>query len=114
MYRARPGSGRNRKPRPKSGKRYARRYRYPASKKSVFRHIRCYRYEPRPVTPKNYFPRPKSSNRYVYAGRPVKIVQPNPYQKKSIFRPVERYVCTVRPTQQDSMADKRELFRFGC
>ena len=47
---------------------FAGRYKYPAVKKSVFKNIGCYKYQPRPVTPKNYNPRPKSSNRYVFVG----------------------------------------------
>ena len=117
MYRPRPTSAKNLKPRPKSGARYARRYKYPTSKKSVFKNIRCYKYEARPATPKDYFPRPKSSNRYVFAGRPVIIAGPNPYQKRSVFKPAERYVCKTRearvPAERTSN-DKKQIFRFIC
>ena len=53
------------------------RYKYPAKKKSVFKTIICYKYQPRPATPKNYFPRPKSSNRYVFTGQDVMVTEGN-------------------------------------
>ena len=117
MYRPSPDRDlANLKPRPKSAPRYARRYKYPAARKTVFKNIRCYKYEARPATPKDYFPRPKSSNRYVFAGRPVIIAGPNPYQKRSVFKPAERYVCKSRetrvPTERTSN-DKKQIFRFG-
>ena len=118
MYRPSPDRDlTNLKPRPKSAPRYARRYKYPAARKTVFKNIRCYKYEARPATPKDYFPRPKSSNRYVFAGRPVIIAGPNPYQKRSVFKPAERYVCKTRetrvPTERTSN-DKKTIFRFIC
>ena len=110
MYRAAPSTASNTKPRPKSGARYARRYKYPATKKSVFKNIRCYKYEPRPTTPKNYLPRPKSSPRYVFTGR---ICGPNPYQKRSVFRPPQRYVCKSRlPENETGPSERKHMFRF--
>ena len=110
MYRPRPTSAKNLKPRPKSGARYARRYKYPTSKKSVFKNIRCYKYEPRPTTPKNYLPRPKSGPRYVYTGR---TCGPNPYQKRSVFKPAQRYVCKSRLAEQETgPSERRQMLRF--
>ena len=101
MYKPRPSTPKNYKPRPKSGKRYNKRYSFPASKKTVFKFIGRYKYEPRPPTPKNFLPRPKSSNRYVSLTKNnedtlVKI-EPNPYQRKSIFKPSGKYIYKGRP-----------------
>ena len=60
-----------------------------------------YQYAPRPKTAKNYLPRPKSSNRYVCLTQNkedtlVKI-EPNVYQRKSVFKPKGKYVYKERP-----------------
>ena len=66
FYKTRPATPKNFKPRPKSGKRYKKRYSYPTPgpRKTVFKYIGCYKYQPRPASPKNFCPRPKSGNRY--------------------------------------------------
>ena len=99
MYKPRPSTPKNYNPKPKSGKQYTKRYSYPVTRKTVLKFIGHYKYTARPSTPKNYVPRPKSCKRYIT--KPVEdemtMVETNPYQQRSVFKPKCTYNYKGRP-----------------
>ena len=91
-------SARNYHPRPKSGRRYNKRYSYPAPRKTVFKNNCSYKYRPRPSTPKNHFPTPKIGKRYhCQTSSTTKGESKSPYERRSVFKPKQRYsyVCVI-------------------
>ena len=111
FYKQRPISAKNYHPRPKSGRRYNKRYSYPAPRKTVFKNNCSYKYRPRPSTPKNHFPIPKNGERYVWQTNHIaKEVSKNPYKRRSAFKPKQRYsyICVV----EDKNTTKAEGIRY--
>ena len=113
FYKQRPISAKNYHPRPKSGRRYNKRYSYPTPRKTVFKNNGSYKYRPRPSTPKNHFPIPKNGERYVWQTNHIpKKVSKNPYKRRSVFKPKQRYsyICVVEEKNTTNAEGIRYVF----
>ena len=114
LYRPKSGLPQNFRPRPKSSRRFERRYKFPAGARSLVRNITRYSFKPRPRSARNYLPRPKSSNRYVPArigSTEIISDQMNPYEKKSVIRPLQRYVKKIVPEEESIEVKKIETMK---
>ena len=113
FYKQRPISAKNYHPRPKSGRRYNKRYSYPTPRKTVFKNNGSYKYRPRPSTPKNHFPILKNGERYVWQTNHIpKKVSKNPYKRRSVFKPKQRYsyICVVEDKNTTNAEGIRYVF----